>query len=220
MDAGTPAVILEPKNIQSITISIVSPSNYHEVMGPMPWYLNFKPAFSLSSFTFIRRLLVPLSSSAIRVVSSAYLRSLIFFPAILTPAGTSSSLAFHMIYSAFKLNKQGDNILPWHTPFPIWNQSVVSWQVLTIVSWLAYRFFRRQVRCSSLPHLLNFSTLCCDPHSKGFSAVNEAEVDVFLEFSCFFYDPMDVCNLISGFLCLFSIQLEYLEVLGSCTFEA
>ena len=33
---------------------------------------------------------------------------------------------------------------------------------------------------------------------KGFSIVNEAEVDVFLEFSCFFYDPTDVGNLISG----------------------
>ena len=33
---------------------------------------------------------------------------------------------------------------------------------------------------------------------KGVSIVNEAEVDVFLEFSCFFYDPIDVGNLISG----------------------
>ena len=33
---------------------------------------------------------------------------------------------------------------------------------------------------------------------KGFSVVNEAEVDVFLEFPCFFYDPMDVGNLIFG----------------------
>ena len=33
---------------------------------------------------------------------------------------------------------------------------------------------------------------------KGFNIVNEAEVDVFLEFSCFFNDPMDVGNLISG----------------------
>ena len=33
---------------------------------------------------------------------------------------------------------------------------------------------------------------------QGFSIVNEAEVDVFLELSCFFYDPMDVGNLISG----------------------
>ena len=33
---------------------------------------------------------------------------------------------------------------------------------------------------------------------KGFSVVNEAEVDVFLEFACFFYDPTDIGNLISG----------------------
>ena len=33
---------------------------------------------------------------------------------------------------------------------------------------------------------------------KGFSVVDEAEVDVFLEFSCFFYDPVNVGNLISG----------------------
>ena len=45
-------------------------------------------------------------------------------------------------------------------------------------------------------HFLNFP-VCCDPH-KGFSIVNEAEVDVFLEFPCFFYDPADVGNLISG----------------------
>ena len=36
------------------------------------------------------------------------------------------------------------------------------------------------------------------PHSKGFSIVDEAKVDVFLEFSCFFYDPMDIGNLISA----------------------
>ena len=47
------------------------------------------------------------------------------------------------------------------------------------------------------PSLEEFSTVCCDPY-KDFSIVNEAEVDVFLEFSCFLYDPMDVGNLISG----------------------
>ena len=46
--------------------------------------------------------------------------------------------------------------------------------------------------------LEEFSTVCCDLHSEGFSIVNEAEVDVFLEFSSFFYDPVDVGNLISG----------------------
>src|SRR5574337_40584 len=72
--------------------------------------LSFKPTFSLSSFTFIKRLYSSSSLSAIRVVPSAYLRLLMFLPAILIPACASSSLAFCMIYSAQKLNKQGENI--------------------------------------------------------------------------------------------------------------
>ena len=48
-------------------------------------------------------------------------------------------------------------------------------------------------------HLLkNFPQFVVIHTVKGFSIVNEAEVDVFLEFSCFFYDPMDVGNLISS----------------------
>ena len=54
--------------------------------------------------------------------------------AILIPACVSSSPAFLMMYSAYKLNKQGDNIQPSHTPFPIWNQSVVPCPVLTVAS--------------------------------------------------------------------------------------
>jgi len=91
------------------------------------------------------------SSSAIRVVSSAYLRLLIFLPAIFIPACASSSPAFLMMYSAYKLNKQADNIQPWRTPFPIWNQSVIPCQVLTVASWPAYRFLKRQVRWSGIP---------------------------------------------------------------------
>ena len=49
---------------------------------------------------------------AIRVVSSAYLRLLIFLPAILIPPCASSSLTFLMMYSSYKLNPQGDNIQP------------------------------------------------------------------------------------------------------------
>ena len=109
--------------------------------------LYFKPAFSLSSFTFIKRLFSSSSLSAIRVMSFAYLRLLIFLLVILIPACASSSPAFHMMYSAYKLNKQGDNIQPWGTPFPIWNQSVVPYAVLT-VSWPAYRFLKGQVRWS------------------------------------------------------------------------
>ena len=114
----------------------------HEVMGLGAMILvfsmlSFKSAFSLSSFTFIKRLFSSSSLSAIRVVSSVYLRLLIFLTTILIPACASSSLAFHMMYFAYKLNKQGDNIQPWRAPFLIWNQSVVPCLVLTIPSWPA-----------------------------------------------------------------------------------
>ena len=82
------AVILEPPKIKSFTVSTVSPSISHEMMGSNTmilvfWMLSFKPTFSLSSFTFIMRFFSSSSLSAIRVVSSAYLRLLIFLPAIL-----------------------------------------------------------------------------------------------------------------------------------------
>ena len=72
--------------------------------------LSFKLAFSLSSFTLIKRMFSSSLLSAIRVVSSAYLRLLTFVPKILISACNSSSPAFHMMCSACKLNKQGDNI--------------------------------------------------------------------------------------------------------------
>ena len=100
-------------------------------------------------FTFIKRLFSS-SLSAIRVVSSAYLRLLLFLLATLIPVCASSSPAFLMMYSACKLNKQGDNIQPWCTPFPIWNQSVVPCPVVTVASWPAYRFLKRQVRWSGI----------------------------------------------------------------------
>ena len=83
------------------------------------WMLSFKAAFSLSSVIFIMRLFSSSSLSAIRVVSSAFLRLLIFLLEVLIPAYASSSPAFLMVYSAYKLNKQGDNIQPSHTHFPI-----------------------------------------------------------------------------------------------------
>ena len=71
--------------------------------------LSFKPAFSLSSFTFNKRLFSSSSLCAIRVVSSAYLRLLIFVLAIFILAHDSSSPAFRMMYSAYNLNKQVDD---------------------------------------------------------------------------------------------------------------
>ena len=118
------------------------------------------------------------------MVSSAYLKLLIFLPAILISSCDSSSLAFCVIYSAYKLNKQSDNIQPWLTPFSIWNQSVVPCPVLTVASSPSYKFLRRQVRWSGIPISLRiFHNLLRSTLSK---AVNEAEVDVFLEFPCFF----------------------------------
>ena len=92
---------------------------------------------------FIKRLFSSSSLFVIRVVSSAYLRLLIFLPEILIPACASSSPGFLMMYSAYKLNKL--NIQPWHTPFPIWNQSVVPCPV--------HRFLKRQVRWSGIPNV-------------------------------------------------------------------
>ena len=120
------AVILKPKKIKSVAVSIVSPFVCHEVIGLdamilVFWMLSFKLAFSCSSFTFVKRLFSSSLLSAIRVVSSAYLRLLIVLLTILIPVCASSSLALWMIYSAYKLNKLGDNIQPSCTPFPIWN---------------------------------------------------------------------------------------------------
>ena len=114
------------------------------------WMLSFKTTFSLSSFTFIKRLFSS-SLSAIRMVSPAYLGLLIFLPAILVPACASSSPAFLLMYSVYKLNKQGDNIQPWCILFPIWNQSVVPCPVLTVASWHAYSSLKRQVRWPGIP---------------------------------------------------------------------
>ena len=167
------AVILETQKIKSAAVSTVSPSIHHEVMGLdamilVFWMLSFKPTFSLSSFTFIKRLFSSSPLSAIMVVSSAYLRLLIFLPAILIPACVSSSPAFLMMYSAYKLNKHGDKIQPWHTTFPIWNQSVVPCPVLTIASWPAYRFLNRQVR-SGIP--ISFRIFCSSLWSTQLNAL-------------------------------------------------
>ena len=108
------AVILEPKKIKSLTVTIVSPFICHEVMRLdiiifIFWKLGLSQLFTLF-FHFHQEALRSSSLSVIRVVSSVYLRLLIFLLAILIPACASSSLAFHMMYSAYKLNNQSNNI--------------------------------------------------------------------------------------------------------------
>ena len=108
-------VILKPKKRKSGTVSTFFPSIYHEMMGPDAMILVFEcwvlNQLFHSSFTLIKRLFSS-SLSAIRIVLSAYLRLMIFLLEILILAFALSSLAFCMMYSAYKLNKQGDNIQP------------------------------------------------------------------------------------------------------------
>ena len=109
------AVILEPKKIKSATVSIVSLSIWHEMMGPdamilVFWMLSFKrnffsffkPNFFTLLFHFHLKLFISSSFSAIRVVSSVYLRLLIFLLAILIPACASSRKKIGNQYSETK----------------------------------------------------------------------------------------------------------------------
>ena len=102
-----------------------------------------------------------------------------------------------MMYSALKINEQNDNMQRWHTPFSVGNQSIVQCLALTVASWLAYRFLRKQVRWFGIPISLRIFQFVVIHTVKG--VVSEAEVDVFfLKFPCFLYDPANVSNLISG----------------------
>ena len=85
--------------------------------------VEFQASFSLSSFTLIKRLFNSSSLFDTRE-TSAYLRLLIVLLEILIPACDSFSLAFCVMYSTYKLNKQDDNTHPCHTAFPILKQSV------------------------------------------------------------------------------------------------
>ena len=219
------AVILEPKKIKSVTISTFSPTICLEVMGLdamilVFWMLSFKPVFSLSCFTFIKRFFCSSLLSVIRVVSSAYLRLLLFLPAILIASSESSSPAFHMMYSAYKFNKQGDNIQPWHIPFPILNQSLVPCLVLTVASWPAYKFQRNLYGDLLFPSHKNFPQFVVIHTVKGFSVANEAEVvGVFFAIRLLFLWSNRCWQFDLWFLCLFEIQLVHLEVISSGTVE-
>ena len=108
----------------------------------MPWFA-FSECWVLSQLFHSPLLLSSRGSSsssslsAIRVVSSAYLRLLIFLLAMLIPACASSSLEFFMMYSACKLNKRGGNIKPWHTPFKICIVNKAEVDVLLELSWFS-----------------------------------------------------------------------------------
>ena len=128
-------------------------------------------------------------------MSSANLILLIFLPAILIPA--SSSPAFHTMYSAYKLINRVtvyslDVLLSWFGTSQLYH---VQFQLLLLD--LQTDFSGARSSGLVFPSLEEFSTMCCDPHSQLYHN-HAAEVDVFLELSCFFDDPANVGNMISS----------------------
>ena len=129
--------------------------------------LKFKPGFSLSSFTFIKRLFSYSLLSAIRAVTAAYLRLLIFLLSILIPACASSSPAFHMRYSARYLKISKVTIYSLEVFFSQFGTSPLFhvWFLLLLLDMhIDFSGGRSGGLVSS--SLEKFSTVCCDPHSQ------------------------------------------------------
>ena len=129
--------------------STVSPPICHEVTGPdamilVFWMLSFKPNFhsplSLSSRGFlVSPHSLPQGWCHLHIWVYRYFSGQSWFQLCFFQTRV------FIMYSAYKLNKQGDYIKPWHTPFPIWNQSVFLCLVLTVAFWPVYRFLKRQL---------------------------------------------------------------------------
>ena len=140
--------------------------------------LSFKSAFSLSSFTFIKRLFSSSLLSAIRVMSSAYLRLLIFLLGILIPPYASSSSAFCMMYSAYKLSRVTiytlDILLPDLEPVCC-SMSSFNCCFLTCI-----QVSQEEDKVVWNSHLLkNFPQFVVIHTVKGFGVINTAEVEFF-----------------------------------------
>ena len=162
-----------------------------------------KPTFSLSSLTFIKKLFSSSSLSAISVVLSAYLRLVIFLSAILILACASSSPAFLMMYSTYKLNKQVTIYSLMH-PFSYLEPVCCSMSSSKCCFLTCVQISQEVDQMVWYSHLFkNFPQFIVIHKVKGFGIVNKAEIDVFLELSCFFSDPADVGCLNLWFFCLF-----------------
>ena len=148
--------------------------------------LNFKPTFSLSSFILIRSVFSSSKLSAIRVILSAYLRLLIFLPAILIPACDSSSLAFCMMYSACKLNKQSDQYTALMYTFPNFEPVFCSMSGSNYCFLTCIQVSQEAGKVVWYSHLFkNFLQFDVIHTVKGFGIVSKAEIDVFLELLLF-----------------------------------
>ena len=171
------------------------------------------PLLPSSRGSLVPLCVLPLQCYQLRIWGNWYFSHQSWFQLVIHP-----SPAFCMMYSAYKLSKQGDNIQPCPTLFLILNQSIASCPILTFASWPANRFIRRQVSWSGTPISLRIFQFVVIHTVKSFSIVNEE-----VEFS-----GTPLLSLWSNeswqfelwFLCLFETQTVYLEVLGSCTAEA
>ena len=173
-------------------------------MPPLFFLLfSFKLALSLSTFTLIKRFFSSSLLPAIRVLSSAYLRCLIFLLPVLIPACNSSSLAYLMMCSAYRLKKWGVCCHPicgilWYSFF---NLEPISCSIQgSSCCFLAHiqvsqetgKMFWYSHLFKSVSQFVMFHTV------RGFSLVSETEEDIFVEFPCFLYDLANVGNLISA----------------------
>ena len=163
------SVVLEPKKIKSVIAPPFPPPICHEVvrldiMILVFWMLSFKSAFSLFSFTLSKSSLVPLHILPLEwylhIWGCCYFSQQSWFL-----LNDLSSLAFHMRYSAYKLNKQGDNIQPCHTPFQVLNESVVPCKVLTC--FLTHKQVSQEAgKMVWYSHLFKNFPVCYDLHSQ------------------------------------------------------
>ena len=153
-------------------------------------------------------------------MSFAYLRLLIFLPAIWIPACDSFSPGFCMALCIY-VNKQDNNIPPCHTPFSILSQSVVPSSVLTVASWPTCMLLRRKVRRSAICISKNFLQLYTVTHTQRFKSSQRSRSGFFffwisVTFSMiqwiltiWFLDPLPLLN-----------PAVHLELLSSHTAEA
>ena len=102
------------------------------------------------------------------------------------------------MYYAYKLNKQGDNNTFMHS-FPSFQPVHCSISGSNCCFLTCIQISQEAGQVVWYSHLFqNFPQFVVSHTVKGFGVVNKAEADVFLELSCFFDDPADIGNLISG----------------------
>ena len=118
-----------------------------------------------------------------------------FLSPILIPACNSSSLAFLMMCSVYRLNNQAHSRHPCCTPFLILSQSFFSIQGSNCCFLPHIQVSQETVKVVRYSHLFkNFPQFFVFCTVKSIHVFNEAEVDTFLKFLCFLYDPTNVGN--------------------------